>query len=287
MKKSPFRTHPPSPAELARIEAFLAKMTPRPIQPGDNPSYIVAVRDRAGVIHELQGMTQVALVHRTRGVCLSYGMVDSGDARPPWDQPAITEFSHPTERTARDGGGFIFAPFFIKPGEGKLRYRLYVAVSDLPHRPLAGLAQLDLPRSFLTGSAHVEVEEAIKDAACNVLHDLIGTTDGVCKKRLTLLDGIIPTNSYWDVSKLHEGAGQKPAGFRFQPDEVVAVEPDNPDTAYRLRDDIVESDEVETADRATWAGWRFQRYDEAAKTRSGMTKSALSALFDYLDRLDA
>ncbi len=289
MKDSPVTTKLLEGADLTRLEAFLAKMTPRPIVPGDKPSYIVAVRDREGVLHELSGVTQVALVHRSRGVCLSYGIVESGDSRPAWDQPTITELSHPTDSTARDGGGFIFAPFFVLPGDGKLRRRLYVAVSDSPRRPLANQQQLDLPRSFLTGSSLEEAEEAIKEAACNVLHGLVGTKDGVCKRRLTLLagGGIVPTNTYWDVSKLHEGAGQKPAGFRFQPNEVEAVDPTDPDTTYRLRDVIVESDEVEAADRPVWAGWRFHRYDRATKTRSGMTKSALAALFDYLDELDA
>lgn len=275
-------------AALQRVEGYLAKATPRPLQDDESSEYLIVVRDASGALHLIEGATQAILARTKRDLAVVYGMVDPRDGRAPWDQVTILEASPKLESSSADGGGFIFAPFFVKPDPGKLRDRLYVVVAETPERPMNGARQqLNLPRLLLADKVREEAERAIKDAACSVLRALAGTDGTVCKRRLTLLGpGTSPTDTFWDLAKLAEGAGIKYAGYRFNPDEVQLPDAVVPGVdEYVLRSEVLESDEVELKHRAAWATWRFQRYSQI-KTRSGMTLVGLKLLFDYLDDLD-
>jgi hypothetical protein len=297
-------------ADRTAAEQLLRKSTIRPIGEGDNVGHFVVVQDRAGELYTLpiDQVGRVAVMRRGSWQTMVFGMADSGDPpqdpnnpaspkpRGAWSQFALLEALPNDEATTQDGGGYVFEPFVVLPGEGPLRERLYVVVDKAPNRPLNGVQTWNSPRAFLKPAAQVEAAQVMASQACDVLRELGGVTGDLCRRRLVPLRATSPQDSYWDTGRLPPNSGVKRLGFRFtvpevegadEPDETGKPKPLHEHAVLRLRSEVVEGDDPE-ANKGAWGDWRFRRFSEVyAECTSDMTLVTLGLLKDALEQIGA
>lgn len=274
----------PSDPQRLRIEAFLAKATPRPVRDGEAVGHVIFLVDGQGEVRRADNVRQAIIAHKDRGHALVWGAVDAGDARAPWTQFAVLEAAPNNESLPGDGGGMVFLPFVdLQTPNAKLRDRLYVVLDEAPRRPLNGSIQtLNAPRAFLKPAAQAVAANLMSEEACVVLRELSGVGGDLCKHRLVPLGEFNPQDTYWDIAKLHRKAGVKLLGFRFRPNEVV---PDGDTGLLKLRDEVLSAEDTDV-DKGAWANWRFHPYPAAIASRSGMTIAPAARLFEALDQLE-
>ncbi len=146
-------------ADRAAAEQLLRKSTIRPIGDGDNVGHFIVVQGRDGELYTLSTdqVGRLAVMRRGSWQTMVFGMADSGDPphdpadpgspkpRAAWSQFALLEALPNDEATTQDGGGYVFTPFVVLPGDGPLRDRLYVVVDKAPNRPLNGVQTWNAP----------------------------------------------------------------------------------------------------------------------------------------------